>query len=131
MSYLTFALKARRLLSFAVSFTVFSSVGQTFLIALSVPYFLTAFDMSNASFGALYAAATLTGAFALPCLGQWIDRIPLRQFSMYVAAGLLFASTMMAFSWHLSMLLISRILLRCSGPGRSRHTGHTTRCRQL
>lgn len=126
MSYLTFALKERRLLSFAVSFTFFSSFGQTFLISLFVPYFLTAFDMSNASFGTLYSAATLTGAFALPWLGQWIDRIPLRQFSMYVAAGLLFASTMMAFSWHISMLFISLILLRLSGQGLSSHTAQAT-----
>src|SRR5690625_412251 len=111
MSYLTFALKERRLLSFAVSFTFFSSFGQTFLISLFVPYFLTAFDMSNASFGTLYSAATLTGAFALPWLGQWIDRIPLRQFSMYVAAGLLFASTMMSFSCIVSLLFINLILL--------------------
>src|SRR5690625_7368973 len=95
MSYLTFALKERRLLSFAVSFTFFSSFGQTFLISLFFPYFLVAFDLSNASFGTLYSSATLTVAFALPWLWQWIDLIPLRQVSLYVAAGLLFASTMM------------------------------------
>lgn len=126
MSYLTFALKERRLLSFAVSFTFFSSFGQTFLISLFVPYFLVTYELSNASFGTLYSLATLTGAFALPWLGQYIDRIPLRQFSMYVAAGLLFASTLMAFSWHISMLFISLILLRLSGQGLSSHTAQAT-----
>ncbi len=129
MSYLTFALKERRLLSFAVSFTFFSSFGQTFLISLFVPYFLVAFDMSNASFGVLYSAATLTGAIALPWLGQWIDRIPLRQYSMYVAAGLLFASAMMAISWHIAMLFVSLILLRLSGQGLSSHTAQATMAR--
>jgi MFS family permease len=129
MSYLTFALKERRLLSFAVSFTFFSSFGQTFLISLFVPYFLVAFDMSNASFGVLYSAATLTGAVALPWLGQWIDRIPLREYSMYVAAGLLFASALMAVSWHIAMLFVSLILLRLSGQGLSSHTAQATMAR--
>src|SRR5690625_4075474 len=126
MSYLTFALKERRLLSFPVSFTFFSSFGQTFLISLFVPCLLTASDMRNASFGTLYSAAARTGAFALPWLGQWFARIPLRQFSMYVAAGLLFASTMMAFSWHISMLFVRLILLRLSGQGLSSHTAQAT-----
>jgi MFS family permease len=129
MSYLTFALKERRLLSFAVSFTFFSSFGQTFLISLFVPYFLVAFELSNASFGSLYSVATLTGAVALPWLGQWIDRIPLREYSMYVAAGLLFASVLMAISWHIAVLFVSLVLLRLSGQGLSSHTAQATMAR--
>lgn len=129
MTYLAFVRQERRLLSFAVSFTFFSSFGQTFLISLFVPYFLTAFELSNASFGSLYSAATLTSAVALPWLGQWIDRIPLRQYSMYVAIGLLIASLVMAVSWHISMLFIGLILLRLSGQGLSGHTAQTTMAR--
>jgi MFS family permease len=130
MTYLAFVRKERRLLSFAVSFNFFSSFGQTFLLSLFVPYFLTAFELSNASFGTLYAAATLTGAVALPWLGQWIDRIPLRQYSMYVAVGLLAASLLMAVSWHISVLFLSLILLRLAGQGLSSHTAQTTMARQ-
>lgn len=129
MTYLAFVRKERRLLSFAVSFTFFSSFGQTFLISLFVPYFLTAFELSNATFGSLYSAATLTSALALPWLGQWIDRIPLRQYSMYVAIGLLIASLVMAVSWHISMLFVGLILLRLSGQGLSGHTAQTTMAR--
>lgn len=129
MTYLAFVRKERRLLSFAVSFTFFSSFGQTFLISLFVPYFLTAFELSNATFGSLYSAATLTSAVALPWLGQWIDRIPLRQYSMYVAIGLLIASLVMAVSWHISMLFVGLILLRLSGQGLSGHTAQTTMAR--
>jgi len=129
MTYLAFVRKERRLLSFAVSFTFFSSFGQTFLISLFVPYFLTAFDLSNATFGSLYSAATLTSAVTLPWLGQWIDRIPLRQYSMYVAIGLLIASLVMAVSWHISMLFVGLILLRLSGQGLSGHTAQTTMAR--
>lgn len=129
MTYLAFARKERRLLSFAVSFTFFSSFGQTFLISLFVPYYLASFGLSNASFGTLYSAATLTGALFLPWLGQWIDRIPLRQYSMYVAVGMLAASMLMAVSWHVALLFISLILLRLSGQGLSSHTAQTTMAR--
>lgn len=130
MTYLAFVRKERRLLSFAVSFTFFSSFGQTFLLSLFVPYFLVAFELSNASFGTLYSLATMTGAVALPWLGQWIDRIPLRQYSIYVAVGLLFASVLMAVSWHISVLFLSLIMLRLSGQGLSSHTAQTTMARQ-
>jgi len=112
MTYLAFVRKERRLLSFAISFTFFSSFGQTFLLSLFVPYFLSAFELSNASFGTLYSLATLTGALALPYLGQWIDRIPLRNYSMYVATGLLIAAIMMSISWHVIMLFVALIFLR-------------------
>jgi MFS family permease len=130
MTYLAFVRKERRLLSFAVSLTFFSSFGQTFLLSLFVPYFLISFGLSNASFGMLYSVATLTGAIALPWLGQFIDRIPLRQYSMYVAIGLLTASILMAISWHISVLFLSLILLRLAGQGLSSHTAQTTMARQ-
>ncbi|MFO7799678.1 MFS transporter [Rhodohalobacter sp.] len=129
MTYLTFVRKERRLLTFAVSFTFFSSFGQTFLLSLFVPYFLTAFDLSNASFGTLYSLATLTSALALPYLGQWIDRIPLRNYSMYVASGLLVAAILMSISWHVAMLFVALIFLRLAGQGLSGHTAQATMAR--
>lgn len=129
MTYLAFALKERKLLSFAVSLTFFSSFGQTFLIALFVPFFLSAFNLTNASFGTLYSVATLISAFTLPYLGQWIDRIPLRQYSIYVALGLLASAVLMAISWHVSILFLSLIMLRLTGQGLSGHTAQTTMAR--
>jgi MFS family permease len=129
MTYLTFVRKERRLLTFAISLTFFSSFGQTFLLSLFVPYFLTAFDLSNASFGTLYSLATLTGALALPYLGQWIDRIPLRNYSMYVASGLLVAAILMSISWHVAMLFVALIFLRLTGQGLSGHTAQATMAR--
>ncbi|PKD45084.1 MFS transporter [Rhodohalobacter barkolensis] len=129
MTYLTFVRKERRLLTFAISLTFFSSFGQTFLLSLFVPYFLTAFDLSNASFGTLYSLATLTGAMALPYLGQWIDRIPLRNYSMYVASGLLVAAILMSIAWHVAMLFVALIFLRLTGQGLSGHTAQATMAR--
>lgn len=129
MTYIAFVLKEKRLLSFAVSFTFFSSFGQTFLISLFVPYFLVAFDLTNASFGSLYSVATLGSAAALPYLGQLIDRVPLRRYSITVALSLAAASLLMAISWHVSLLFVGLIVLRLSGQGLSGHTAQTTMAR--
>jgi len=94
-----------------------------------VPYFLSSFELSNASFGTLYSLATLTGALVLPYLGQWIDRIPLRNYSMYVATGLLTAAILMSISWHVMMLFIALIFLRLAGQGLSSHTAQATMAR--
>lgn len=96
MNYLHFAFKEKRILSFGLSLTFFSSFGQTFLISLFVPYFLKEFDLSNASFGTIYSAATLASAGLMPYLGQWIDRIHLQKYSLMVACSLLVASVMAA-----------------------------------
>tara|TARA_R100001143_G_C3361063_1_gene135823 strand:+ start:3432 stop:4652 length:1221 start_codon:yes stop_codon:yes gene_type:complete len=129
MDYLAFVRKEKRLLSFAVSFTFFSSFGQTFFISLFVPFYLVAFELSNASFGSLYSAATLTGAMILPYLGQWIDRISLSKYSLAVSAGLFFAAVLMSISWHISIFFISLILVRLTGQGLSSHTAQATMAR--
>lgn len=129
MTYLAFVRKERRLLTFAISFTFFSSFGQTFLLSLFVPYFLVSFELTNTSFGTLYSLATLSGALVLPYLGQWIDRIPLRIYSMYVAVGLLIAAILMSISWHVVMLFLALIFLRLSGQGLSSHTAQATMAR--
>ena len=129
MSYLTFVLQERKILTFGVSLTFFSSFGQTFLISLFVPFFLEAFVLSNAGFGTIYSVATLASAVALPWLGQWIDRIPLRWYSFWVAAGLLAASIIVMISWHVGVLFLGIIMLRLAGQGLSSHTAETTMAR--
>lgn len=129
MSYLTFVLKERKVLSFGLSFTFFSSFGQTFLISLFVPYFLADFDLSNAAFGSIYSAATLASATILPYLGKWIDVLPIGRYSLYVASGLLIAALTMAFSWHIGFLFAGILMLRLSGQGLSGHTAETAMAR--
>lgn len=126
MTYLAFVRKEKKLLSFAVSYTFFSSFGQTFFISLFVPFFLIAFDLSNAAFGSLYSAATLIGAFLLPALGQWIDRVSIKKYSLSVAAGLLAATLLMALSWHVSIFFLSLVLIRLTGQGLCSHTAQAT-----
>lgn len=129
MDYLAFVRKEKRLLTFAVSFTFFSNFGQTFFISLFVPFYLVAFELSNASFGSLYSVATLTGALILPYLGQWIDRISLSKYSLTVSSGLFISAVMMSMSWHISIFFVSLILVRLTGQGLSSHTAQATMAR--
>ncbi|MEX2585488.1 MAG: MFS transporter [Balneolaceae bacterium] len=129
MSYLAFVLQERRVLSFGLSFTFFSSFGQTFVISLFVPFFLEAFSLTNAGFGAIFSVATLISAGTLPWLGRHIDRIPLQKYSFAVASGLLMAALVVMVSWHISVLFLGILLLRLSGRGLSCHTAETTMAR--
>ncbi|SMO62110.1 MFS transporter [Fodinibius sediminis] len=124
-NYLQFVLREHRLLSFGFTFTFFSSFGQTFLISLFVPFFLTAFNLTNASFGSLYSLATLSSALTLPFAGKWIDHLPLKKFSLMVAMGLMLAAFTVSISWHVIVLFIGLLLLRLSGQGLSGHTAQT------
>lgn len=129
MNYLSFVLREKRILSFGLSFTFISSFGQTFLISLFVPFFLEEFQLSNAVFGSLYSLATLSSAALLPYLGRWIDHLPIKRYSLYVAAGLLAASVLMALSWHILLLFAGLLMLRLSGQGLSSHTAQTAMAR--
>ncbi len=123
--YLQFVLKERRLLSFGLTFTFFSSFGQTFLISLFVPYFLSNFNLSNTAFGSLYSLATLSSAISLPFLGKWIDRLPLKRFSLMVAMGLMLAAFTVSIAWHVAILFVGLLMLRLAGQGLSGHTAQT------
>ena len=129
MSYLAFVLQERKVLSFGLSFTFFSSFGQTFLISLFVPFFLADFNLSNAAFGTLYSAATLSSALLLPYVGRWIDVLPISKYSFFVAVGLMVAAIVMSLSWHISLLFVALLMLRLSGQGLSGHTAETAMAR--
>lgn len=129
MSYLAFVLQERKVLSFGLSFTFFSSFGQTFLISLFVPFFLEDFNLSNAGFGSIYSGATLASAAILPYLGKWIDVLPITKYSLYVASGLFVAALTMALSWHIGFLFAGILLLRLAGQGLSGHTAETAMAR--
>src|SRR5690625_192116 len=129
MTYLAFVLQERRLLTFGDSLTFFSSLGQTFLISLFVPFFLEDFALTNTGFGTMYSAATLISAASMPWLGQWIDRIPLRWYSLSVAIGLVIATSLVMLSWHIAILFTGILFLRLSGQGLSGHTAETAMAR--
>lgn len=95
----------------------FSSLGQTFLISVSVPFILTDLDLSSAAFSNSYGIATVVSALALPLVGGWIDRMKLSLLSIICGLGLIGACLVMSGSYHLYTLVAGMFLLRFFGQG--------------
>ncbi|WP_052738323.1 hypothetical protein [Robbsia andropogonis] len=83
--YVKFGVSNWRNLLFGLVLMTLSSFGQTFYISLFGPHLREEFYLSYGSLGAVYAAATITSAMSLTFVGQWIDRITVRQYAMGVA----------------------------------------------
>lgn len=113
------------LLTYGVGLTFLSSVGQTFLVSLFVPHFLAAFTLEEGSFGLLYAGATLASGLLLPWIGQRMDRVHLRRFTLGVLALLAGAALTVAVAWHVAVLGLALLGLRLGGQGLSSHTALT------
>jgi MFS family permease len=126
-----FCLSHPRMLAFGVLMTLFSSFGQTFLISIFVPRILETFGLGTATFGMIYAGATLTSAFCLPYFGRLIDRVPLAKFSLAAGGGLALACFAMALSWNVPTLFVSLLALRLAGQGLLSLTAATTMARHF
>lgn len=127
--YLAFARRSPRALAFGVLLTFSSSVGQTFLISLFVPELLRAFSLESGHFGALYAAATLGSAAALPALGSLLDRTRISRFTLATAAALVLACLVMALAPGPVVLGAGLLGLRLAGQGLLSLAASTTMAR--
>ena len=117
------------LLTYGLSFTFFSSFGQTFLISLFVPYLLVEFSLTTGEFGGYYAAATLGSALLLPWAGQWLDRSRLTRFSLAVVALMALSALLLSIAWHLAVLCVALLGLRLAGQGLSSQAALTAMAR--
>lgn len=117
------------LLTYGVALTFMSSVGQTFLVSLFVPYFVASFALSEGGFGLLYSGATLGSAFLLPWIGRRMDRDHLHHFTLVVVGLLASSAFLMAGAWHVSVLAVALLGVRLGGQGLSSHTALTAMAR--
>jgi len=117
------------LLTYGVALTFMSSVGQTFLVSLFVPYFIASFALSEGGFGLLYSGATLGSAFLLPWIGRRMDRDHLHHFTLGVVGLLAASAFLMAGAWHVSVLAVALLGVRLGGQGLSSHTAMTAMAR--
>ncbi len=117
------------ILSFGILLVFFSSLGQTFVVALYIPDFMEAFGLSSSAFSRLYALATLLSATTLIFVGKKIDHIPLKHFVLFVVTGIFFACLLTAASWHVIVLFLGIYTLRLFGQGLLMHTSMTTLAR--
>ena len=121
-SYLDLIRGYPRPLSFGFLHAFYSSLGQTYFIAIFVPYIRESFQLQRTEFGAAYSAATLAGAFLLPYAGRLIDRFNLRNYSFTIGLFMAAACWITAWSPSLPLLYLGIFGLRLAGRGLMGHT---------
>ena len=104
----------------------FSSFGQTFFIGLFGGELREEFGLSHGDWGQIYSLATLASAIVLTWTGRLIDRIPLRQYTFFVAFVMVGACLGMMGVTGLFSLSILIFLIRHTGQGLFGHIAMTT-----
>lgn len=127
--YASFVVRNARLLAFGFLLAFCSSFGQTFYIGLFSGEIRGAFGLTNSTFGALYSAATLCSAFLLPVFGGWVDRMPLRPYTLAICGGLAVGTLLMAGAGGAAVLFLALLVLRLCGQGLMSNTALTTMAR--
>ena len=117
------------MVTFGIMMTSLSSFGQTFLLALYVPYLISEFSLSNSSVSSFYGVATIVSASILPKVGKLIDTTPLKIFT--IATTLLFSASLVLFSLATTwwVIPIAFFGLRLAGQGLYSHIAITTMSR--
>ena len=123
--YLSFAARNLRFLGFGFLMAFASSFGQTFFIGVFGPEIQAEFDLSHAEWGTVYMIGTLLSALVLPYTGGWIDRMPLRRYSILVSIGLAVACVGAALCPAAGFLVAVVFLLRQMGQGLASHVSIT------
>ena len=117
MTYLQLARSYPNYIGYGMLHYFMSSLGQTFLISVFVPFFVSSLGVTNNGFSVIYACATLTSASILPMAGKYIDAIRLRMMSLICGMGLIIACFIMANATHLIILFLGLFTLRFFGQG--------------
>lgn len=116
--------------SFGWVLTFFSGFGQTFLISLYVPEIIESFEISEGTFGALYAGCTVTASFVMLAVGHTIDHEPVKKVTAVTLAGLVLSSILLGFSHHLIVLGLAITGLRLTGQSLLTHISMTILSRE-
>lgn len=114
---------------FGIMMTALSSFGQTFLLALYVPFIMEEFTLSNGLISTFYGVATIASAAMLPKVGKLIDTVPMRKFTL--ATTFLFIASLLFFSfaqawWYIPIAFLG---LRLAGQGLYSHISITSMSR--
>lgn len=115
---------------FGGSLTFLSSFGQTFLISLYVPTIVETFEISEGTFGSIYAIATVISSVILLSLGHLIDHKSVKRVTLFTIFGLAASSFLLGYShYHILILGVSIIGLRLTGQGLLSHISQTVMAR--
>ena len=129
MNYIPFIKQNAVLITFGILMTSFSSFGQTFLLAMYVPFLMEDFDLSNGEISTFYAIATIGSAMILPYFGKFIDTIDLRQYTLIATVLFILALGFTGFITVWWLLPIAFFGLRFAGQGLFTHISITSMSR--
>ena len=116
--------------SFGPILTFLSSFGQTFLISVYVPEIILTFDMTEGSFGSLYALATVISSVIMLTVGHYIDHKPVKQVTALTLIGLIISLVLLGFSHYSIILLMAALIgMRLNGQGLLTHISYTIMAR--
>ncbi|MDO9551232.1 MFS transporter [Rhodonellum sp.] len=114
---------------FGAMMTTLSSFGQTFLLALYVPFLIEEFKITNSLISSFYGVATIASALMLPKLGKFIDTVPLKRFTLMTTAVFLISLVFFSFSWKWWHIPLAFFGLRLAGQGLFSHIAITSMSR--
>ncbi|SHM72639.1 Predicted arabinose efflux permease, MFS family [Cyclobacterium lianum] len=126
MNYWNFVLENRKLLAFGLLMTCLSGYGQTYLLALYVPYLIEEFSLQNAQISVYYMIATIASAFLLPQVGKYIDKVSLKKYTLVSTLIFLLALILMSYNVHWYLLPVAFFGLRIAGQGLFSHIAITS-----
>ena len=125
MQFLNLLRQAPRQLAFGALHSFGSSFGQTFLVALFVPFISASLALNETEFANIYAGITIASALCLPVVGRWIDKVDILSYSIATMALLALGCVMIAVADNVWMLIAALFVLRLAGQGLMTHVSMT------
>lgn len=125
MQFLHLLRQAPRPLAFGALHSFGSSFGQTFLVALFVPFISASLALNETEFANIYAGITIGSALCLPVVGRWIDKVDILSYSLATMGLLALGCAMIAVASNVWMLIAALFVLRLAGQGLMSHVSMT------
>ncbi|WP_417846154.1 MFS transporter [Thalassospira povalilytica] len=125
MQFILLLRQAPRQLAFGALHSFGSSFGQTFLVALFVPFISASLGLNETEFANIYAGITIGSALCLPVVGRWIDKIDILSYSLATMALLTLGCVMISLAGNVWMLIAALFVLRLAGQGLMTHVSMT------
>lgn len=129
MGYGAFIRENYRFLLFGLVLVFVGNYGQTFFISVFGGVWRETFALSHTEYSFYYSLATLISGFALMIIGGKLDTSSLKTFTLWVLAGTLIATLILAFAANAYWLALGFLLIRFCGQGLTGHTAYTTMAR--
>ena len=126
MLTMNFLKKEWRFLFFGFIVTFWSGPGQTFFLSLFNSIFRENFSLSHGDFGTIYMISTLSSALLLIKIGALIDRFPLKNYTIFVVLGMIFACFFITQAATIWTFCVAIFLLRFFGQGLMSHVSSTS-----